>query len=216
MTTNTRIARCACGGVTATVEGEPEFVVLCNCTHCQRRTGSPFGVGAYFAREAVRLAGATKAFVRGVDGTDRTLTNQFCPECGGTVYWTLDLRPNHIGIAVGHFADPDFARPTRVVWTQHKHAWGRSAARHQIFPASCEVTAWRQRIGAARAAPSASDEIGSGAGRSGRCRRRGATRSGFSGVPEFGRGFDRHGGARSSRSGLFLLRSLDRSSSATA
>jgi hypothetical protein len=39
------------------------------------------------------------------------------------VYWTLDLRPNHIGIAVGQFADPDFAKPTRVVWTQHKHAW---------------------------------------------------------------------------------------------
>ena len=123
MVTNTRVARCACGAVTATVESEPEFVVLCSCTHCQRRTGSPFGVGAYFKRDAVKLAGATKAFVRGVDGTDRTLTNQFCPECGGTVYWTLDLRPNHIGIAAGHFADPDFAKPTRVVWAQHKHAW---------------------------------------------------------------------------------------------
>jgi len=123
MVTKTRVARCACGGVTATVEGEPEFVVLCNCTHCQRRTGSPFGVGAYFAREAVTLAGATKAFVRAVDGTDRTLTNQFCPECGGTLYWTLDLRPKHIGIAAGHFADPDFARPTRIVWEQHKHEW---------------------------------------------------------------------------------------------
>jgi hypothetical protein len=123
MVTNTRVARCACGGVTATVESEPEFVVLCNCTHCQRRTGSPFGVGAYWTRDGVTLAGVTKTFVRGVDGTDRTLTNHFCPACGGTVYWTLDLRPNHIGIAAGSFTDPDFAKPTRVVWTQHKHAW---------------------------------------------------------------------------------------------
>ena len=123
MVTNARVARCACGGVSATTEGEPEFVVLCSCTYCQRRTGSPFGVGAYFLRDRVTLAGATKTFVREVEGTSRTLTNHFCSDCGGTVYWTLDLRPDHIGIAVGHFADPAFKRPTRIVWAQHKHEW---------------------------------------------------------------------------------------------
>jgi hypothetical protein len=63
------------------------------------------------------------AFVRKVDGTDRTVTNHFCPDCGGTVYWTLDLRPKHIGIAAGSFTDPAFAAPSRAVWTQHKHEW---------------------------------------------------------------------------------------------
>src|SRR5262245_3082836 len=123
MADKTRIAQCACGGVSATAEGEPEFVVLCSCTQCQRRTGSPFGVGAYFRRHAVRLAGETKIFVRKVEGTDRTLTNHFCPTCGGTVYWTLALRPQYIDIAVGHFADGAFPPPTRAVWTQHKHEW---------------------------------------------------------------------------------------------
>ena len=119
----TRLARCACGGVSATARGEPEIVSLCNCTECQRRTGSPFGVGAYFRRDVVTLAGMTKTFVRKVEGSERTVTNHFCPDCGGTVYWTADLRPQHIGIAVGHFADPAFEAPTRAVWTQHKHGW---------------------------------------------------------------------------------------------
>jgi len=118
-----RIAQCACGGLQATTDGEPEFVVLCSCMQCQRRTGGPFGVGAYFPRGAVRLSGATKTFVRTVDGSERTVTNYFCPDCGGTVYWTLDLRPQHIGIAVGNFADPAFQSPGRAVWTQHKHDW---------------------------------------------------------------------------------------------
>jgi len=121
--TTKRTAKCACGGLSATTEGDPEFVVLCSCTQCQRRTGGPFGVGAYFRREAVILSGATRTFVRTVEGTDRTVSNHFCPECGGTVYWTLDLRPAHIGIATGQFADPDFPAPTRAVWTQHKHGW---------------------------------------------------------------------------------------------
>lgn len=123
MVAKTRVASCACGGVSATVHGEPELVSLCNCLECQRRTGSPFGVGAYFPRGAVTLAGATKTFMRKVEGSDRTVTNHFCPDCGGTVYWMLDLRPQHIGIAVGHFADPAFKAPTRAVWMQHKHEW---------------------------------------------------------------------------------------------
>jgi hypothetical protein len=123
MVLNTRIAQCACGGVTATAEGEPDIVVVCHCTHCQRRSGSPFGVGAYFRRSAVTLAGATKMFVRAVEGSSRTITNHFCPDCGSTVYWTLDLRPQHVGIAVGQFTDPEFKRPTRAVWAQHQHEW---------------------------------------------------------------------------------------------
>jgi hypothetical protein len=134
MAARTRIARCACGGVTATAEGEPEIVSLCNCTECQRRTGSPFGVGAYFRRDAVNLAGETRRFVRKVEGAERSVTNHFCPECGGTVYWTLDLRPQHVGIAVGHFADPAFQAPSRAVWMQHKHEWISFPPDMPVFP----------------------------------------------------------------------------------
>jgi hypothetical protein len=111
--TETRNAQCACGGVSVTTKGEPDLVVVCNCIQCQRRTGSPFGVGAYFKRETVQLRGITKTFERKVGGSERAVVNHFCPDCGSTVFWTLDLRPQHIGIAVGHFADPGFM-PNRV------------------------------------------------------------------------------------------------------
>ena len=117
MASKTRIAQCACGNVSATAEGEPAIVSLCNCTQCQRRTGSPFGVGAYFPSDAVRHAGNVKKFVRKVENSGRVVTNYFCPDCGGTVYWTADVRPNQIGIAVGNFADPKFNPPARAVWT---------------------------------------------------------------------------------------------------
>src|SRR6185312_10578977 len=51
----TRVAKCACGGVSATAEGEPAMVSMCNCMECQRRTGSPFGVGVYFPKDAVKM-----------------------------------------------------------------------------------------------------------------------------------------------------------------
>ena len=134
MAAKTRIAQCACGGITASTVGEPEIVSLCHCLACQRRTGSPFGVGGYFVRGAVTFSGKTKTFVRKVENTARTITNHFCPECGTTVYWTADLRPNHIGIAVGNFADPQFQAPTRAVWTQHKHEWIALPSGMPTFP----------------------------------------------------------------------------------
>ena len=39
---------CVCGAVRYRAEGMPLRVTACHCTMCQRRTGSAFGVGAYY------------------------------------------------------------------------------------------------------------------------------------------------------------------------
>jgi len=129
-----REATCACGQLSVTVEGEPDAVSACNCTWCQRRTGSPFGVGAYYKNERVSIKGTSKSFKRGVEGTERTLTNHFCPDCGSAVYWYADLRAGQTGIAVGYFLDPKFPGPARAVWTQHQHAWVKFPEGTPTFP----------------------------------------------------------------------------------
>ena len=49
----TRTARCACGRVEVTVEGEPLMVYVCHCEFCQRRSGNVFIASAQFAEEQV-------------------------------------------------------------------------------------------------------------------------------------------------------------------
>jgi len=39
------------------------------------------------------------------------------------VFWEADLRPDHVGVAVGAFGDNGFPRPTRSVWEEAKHEW---------------------------------------------------------------------------------------------
>ena len=130
------LATCACGALRIKASGDPAVVSVCNCTQCQRRTGSAFGVGAYYARERIlSIEGAHKTFSRTVE-SGRAVTNHFCPDCGTTVYWTLDLRPHQIGIALGCFEDADFVRPARIVWAQHRHEWVRFAEDLPIFPTS--------------------------------------------------------------------------------
>ena len=98
------LATCSCGQLRVTAKGEPDVVVACSCTACQRRTGSPFGVAAYYPRERIlAIEGASNDFDR-TSESGRSVNNKFCPDCGTSVYWTLDMRPNHVGIAIGCFA----------------------------------------------------------------------------------------------------------------
>jgi hypothetical protein len=116
-----RKAQCCCGALTAEVEGEPAVVSLCNCLECQRRTGSTFGIGAYYEADRVKLSGAATIYCREVE--DRMLSFYFCAKCGSTVYWTAANHPGRIGIAVGAFADPHFPQPVRSVFERSRHHW---------------------------------------------------------------------------------------------
>jgi len=118
----TKTAHRCCGALRVEVSADPDAVAACHCGECQRRTGSVFGVGAIFKREHVRSEGPSKIYVR--DGQEgRKVKMHFCPTCGTTVFWEADLRPDHIGVAVGAFHDPNFPRPTLSGWEESKHGW---------------------------------------------------------------------------------------------
>jgi hypothetical protein len=97
-------------------------VVICHCLACQQRSGSPFGVGAYFKRGDAQISGPSKTYSRSGD-SGHDLTNHFCPNCGSTLFWLTDFKPDEIGVAVGAFSDPDFPEPQRSVWEQSRHPW---------------------------------------------------------------------------------------------
>ena len=117
-------ATCGCGQFRVTTAGEPDIVIACCCRACQRRTGSPFGVGAYFRKKALTAEGEVRVYTRVAD-SGMSVSIRFCPECGNSVYWFAELRPDHYGVAVGCFTEPGFARPTRVVWNESRHPWIR-------------------------------------------------------------------------------------------
>ena len=117
-----RRASCACGQLRVECSGEPVSVSLCNCLDCQRRTGSAFGIAAFYARGRVRAAGEQSAFRRTSEqGFDFSFF--FCPTCGSTVYWETTRKPDHVAVAAGAFADPGFPSPTRSHFDEQRHPW---------------------------------------------------------------------------------------------
>jgi hypothetical protein len=104
-------ARCSCGAVTLTLPEPSKLVVACHCLDCQRRTGAPFGVGAFYQVDVVAISGTPKEFTRDAASGGK-VHSYFCPNCGSTIYWRADNLPSLIGVAVGAFADPITRAPS--------------------------------------------------------------------------------------------------------
>ena len=127
-------ARCNCGAVTLSLPEEPsKIVVACHCIDCQRRTGAPFGVGAYYPAEVVAISGTSKEFTHAA-ASGGEMHNYFCPECGSTVYWKVSNLPALIGVAVGAIANPKYPAPVISVFEQSKHDWVQIGGAVEHFP----------------------------------------------------------------------------------
>lgn len=130
---NLRTASCACGDLKISASGDPERISSCSCIDCQRRTGSVFGVTAFFQEDQINLmSGDPKTFTRTAD-SGNVLDMNFCPTCGTTLFWTLAEHPGRVVIAVGCFADPRFPAPERHVWAKHKHYWMEFPAQVNLY-----------------------------------------------------------------------------------
>ncbi|MBI3437784.1 MAG: GFA family protein [Proteobacteria bacterium] len=117
-----RHAHCQCGRLQVDSQGEPDSVVVCSCTECQRRSGSPFGEGAYYQRDKLSMRGTAREYVRKTEAGNSFHTF-FCPICATSLYFFSSRDPNRVGVAVGAFADPSFPAPHRSVFDESKHSW---------------------------------------------------------------------------------------------
>lgn len=117
-----RLAACACGQLRLACRGDPLRVSLCHCLDCQRRTGSAFGIAAFFSRGTVTAEGRAATNTRRGD-SGFAIRFHFCPDCGTTVFWEPERKPDAIAVAVGAFADPAFPAPLQSVWEHRRHPW---------------------------------------------------------------------------------------------
>jgi hypothetical protein len=115
-------AQCSCGSITLTLQEPSKLVIACHCLDCQRRTGAPFGVGAFYPAEEVTITGIPKEYTR-IAASGGKVYSYFCTNCGSTVYWKAERLPNLIGVAIGALADPIYAAPVRSIFKQSKHSW---------------------------------------------------------------------------------------------
>ena len=133
MTANSRDGGCQCGAVRFRTPDLPVRVIACHCKTCKLRTGAAYGIGVYFNADDVKfLQGEMQEFTFYSSASGRWLRNEFCPQCGSTVTWTLEMRPGVRGIAGGNYDDP--------TWFNLKaHIWTESAIPDMCYPETVDV-----------------------------------------------------------------------------
>lgn len=117
-----RTASCACGQLKISCDGKPALVALCHCLDCQKRTGSTYGIAAFFERDKVAAEGTVHIYRRPAQ-SGRHVAFHFCAACGSSVFWEAEQKPEWIAVAVGCFADPTFPAPTGIAWEERRHPW---------------------------------------------------------------------------------------------
>lgn len=116
-------ARCSCGALRLALPDKPNAVIACHCIECQRRTGAPFGAGAFYPAETVAISGTARQYTRDAASGGK-VHSHFCPDCGSSVYWTADNLPAMIGVALGTLDDTSrFPAPAKSIFERSKHHW---------------------------------------------------------------------------------------------
>jgi len=113
---------CLCGRIRYVARGEPAFVSLCHCRHCQRFTGSAFQHDVGFPAEAVAIEGELVTYGdRGESG--RRVSRRFCPHCGSGVAAEAEAVPGIVMLLGGTLDDPARFAPTMQIFCDSARPW---------------------------------------------------------------------------------------------
>lgn len=119
-----RTGGCLCGAVRYTVAGEPLWVAVCHCRHCQKQAGSALSVVAGIPSSALQIEGQLTVYEdRGTSG--QPVYRKFCGRCGSPVV-TDTPRAEAAGITflkAGTLDDVSDLKPTTHYWTKRAQPW---------------------------------------------------------------------------------------------
>ena len=94
----------------------------CQCSDCQRDTGSGHSSVFVFARNAVSVTGEVREIARTSD-SGAVKRKGFCPNCGSPIYNQPEEKPDYIGIYVGTLDDASTFKPSVVLFCSRGYDW---------------------------------------------------------------------------------------------
>ena len=113
---------CHCGRITYEAEVDPEAVAICHCTDCQTLSASAFRTFVPARKEAFRLHGTPKTYVKTAESGNRRV-QAFCPDCGTALYACAEVDPPLYNVRVGTARQRAELVPRRQVWSRSAQPW---------------------------------------------------------------------------------------------
>lgn len=116
---------CSCGRVRFELGDHPIWVLACHCDACKKRTGSAYGLAVAVENHAVKeFAGETKSYTR-TGESGKEVRYEFCPYCGTTLRWHIEIVPGRQVFAGGAFDDVRDLHLIAEMYTDAALPWAR-------------------------------------------------------------------------------------------
>ena len=124
---------CACGAIRYETSGEPIFQNHCQCSDCQKRSGTGHGSYLTFGQRAERAITGEVSTWRGAGASGKDKIHTVCPSCGTPVFLISVAMPEFIAVHAASVDDPEQFSPQMVTYTSHGHAWDKMDPSLQAF-----------------------------------------------------------------------------------
>jgi hypothetical protein len=114
---------CHCGFIAYEAEADPAKVAICNCTDCQKLSGSAFRTVLPVDGATFRLTGEPTIYVKTGDSGNKR-QQAFCPRCGSPIFSAPPGDgPKTYFIRVGTINQRAELAPKSQVWGRSQLAW---------------------------------------------------------------------------------------------
>lgn len=125
---------CLCGHVRFEIDREEDMPAgHCACRQCQLACGAPYTTFLVLPQTQFRLLkGKPKKFETTAD-SGKSHARYFCPECGSTMYSTLDVMPGKVTVTVTNLDDPSWVKPNKLFWKSAAQPWTHFEALEAVY-----------------------------------------------------------------------------------
>ena len=113
---------CHCGKITFEADIDPDKAGVCHCTDCQTLSGSAFVSFVPVPREAFRLRGEPRLYVKTAESGNRR-AQAFCPDCGSRLYAAAEKDPQVVNLRIGTVRQRAQLAPKSQVWCRSALPW---------------------------------------------------------------------------------------------
>jgi len=114
---------CHCGEITYEAEVDPDKVIVCYCTDCQKMTGGTCHVNALVADDGFRVtAGKPAEYVKTGDNGNKRI-QAFCGTCGTHLYAANVEGPKRYGVRTGAMDKRAELPPNARVYLRSQPGW---------------------------------------------------------------------------------------------
>ena len=139
---------CQCGAICYEITAFPLLLYTCNCTDCQRQSGSAFALNMPVTSGDFRILQGEPKGWRHLSPSGTPVISRFCENCGTRLYGERDGRPQTINLRAGTLDDTSWLVPAAHFFMRSAQSWVQPAPAAQCIETQLNrwdplLPAWR-------------------------------------------------------------------------